>query len=99
MYWTRHQEQRESAIRADRGRGTGNHPADGWVWLPAPDRWPAAFADLGAGARLGVLVEAVDTADPTLRDRIVATMVRCHHRHEAHRARGRLAQRDQAFHL
>ncbi|GAA2627298.1 hypothetical protein GCM10010411_75500 [Actinomadura fulvescens] len=50
-------------------------PADIWVWLPALGSRPAAFADLDVGARLGVLVEAVDSAHPDLREQVVTALV------------------------
>lgn len=42
-------------------------PGQTWVWLPPPDRRPAALAGLGCGAALAAIIAAIDRAHPGLR--------------------------------
>jgi hypothetical protein len=39
-----------------------------WIWLPPADRRPAALADLGCGATLGRVIDAIDHTHPSLLD-------------------------------
>ncbi|MBG0818404.1 hypothetical protein [Planomonospora sp. ID82291] len=48
-------------------------PGAAWIWLPAAEQRPAALRHLGPGARLDVLVDAVDAAYPHLRQRVRTT--------------------------
>ena len=44
-----------------------NDPGRAWIWLPPVEHRPRALADLGCGASLGAIAEAIDRAHPDLR--------------------------------